>query len=312
MSTQPSTTATADDRPPVTVPRLLEKHREGERLVMVTAYDYPSARIAESAGVDMILVGDSLAMVVLGYESTLPVTMDEMLHHARAVARGAKQPLRIGDLPFMSFQGGARDALRNAGRYLKEGGMDAVKLEGGAAVAPTVRALVAAGIPVMGHVGLTPQHIHAFGGYRVQGQTAAAARALVDDALALEAAGCFAIVLEGVPSPVATHVTARLGIPTIGIGAGAGTSGQVLVFHDMLGLWSGASPRFVKRYADLGTTARDALVCFAAEVRSGVFPSEAHGYKMRDSEWRAFLDPDVSDQDASNSDVSDPSDGEPE
>ncbi len=273
----------------ITVPKLLEMRSRGDRSVMVTAYDFPSARIADAAGVDMILVGDSLAMVVLGYDSTLPVTMDEMLHHARAVARGAQRPLLIGDMPFMSFQAGISDALENAGRFLKEGGMDAVKLEGGTSVAPTIRALVAAGIPVMGHVGLTPQHIHAFGGYRVQGQTAAAARALLDDALTLEGAGCFSIVLEGVPAPVAEHVSARLEIPTIGIGAGAGTSGQVLVFHDLLGLWGGQSPRFVKRYADLGTSAEAAIAAFAAEVRAGTFPAASHSYKMRDDEWQAFL-----------------------
>lgn len=273
----------------ITVPAVREKHARGERLVMVTAYDFPSARIADAAGVDMILVGDSLAMVVLGYESTLPVTMDEMLHHARAVARGARRPLLIGDLPFMSFQDGPSAALGSAGRFLKEGGMDAVKLEGGASVAPSVRALTRAGIPVMGHLGLTPQHIHAFGGYRVQGQSADAARALLGDALALQDAGCFAIVLEGVPAPLASHVSARLAIPTIGIGAGAGTGGQVLVFHDLLGLWDGASPRFVKRYANLGEAASEAIARFAAEVRAGDFPSEAHSYGMREDEWQAFL-----------------------
>lgn len=273
----------------ITLPALHEKAARGERLVMMTAYDYPSARIVDASDVDMVLVGDSLAMVVLGHESTLSVTMDEMIHHACAVARGTDRALLIGDMPFMSFQTGPADALRNAGRFLKEAGMDAVKLEGGKPVVDSVRALTRAGIPVVGHLGLTPQHIRALGGYRVQGRTPDAARALYEDALALEEAGCFSIVIEGVPARLATFVTERLEIPTIGIGAGAGTSGQVLVFHDLLGLWEGKSPRFVKRYADLGDQARAAMAAYRDEVSSGAFPADEHSYRMNDQAWEAFL-----------------------
>ncbi len=273
----------------ITLPALHEKAARSERLVMMTAYDYPSARIVDDSDVDMILVGDSLAMVVLGHESTLSVTMDEMLHHARAVARGARRALLIGDMPFMSFQTGPADALRNAGRFLKEAGMDAVKLEGGKPVVESVRAITRAGIPVVGHLGLTPQHIRALGGYRVQGRTADAARALYEDALALQDAGCFCIVIEGVPARLAAFVTERLEIPTIGIGAGVGTSGQVLVFHDLLGLWEGKSPRFVKRYADLGDRARAAMATYRDEVAAGTFPADEHSYGMSDTEWDAFL-----------------------
>jgi len=285
-----STGVPGSSKAEVTVPGLLDKHARGERLVMITAYDHPSARLVDEAGVDMILVGDSLAMVVLGYDSTLPVTMDEMLHHARAVARGARRALLIGDMPFMSFQTGPRAAVRNAGRFLQEGGMNAVKLEGGRAVAASVRALCTAGIPVMGHIGLTPQHIHALGGYRVQGKSAAAARTLLADALALERAGCFAVVIEVVPARLAAYISARLEIPTIGIGAGAGTDGQVLVFHDLLGLWHGRSPRFVKRYGELGRDAARAIAAFCQEVEAGVFPDDQHAYTMSDPAWQAFLD----------------------
>ncbi len=270
--------------------RTLQKRRERRRpITMVTAYDYPSARAAEAAGIDVILVGDSLAMVVLGYDTTLPVTMDEMLHHARAVRRGASAPLLIGDMPFMSYQTGPVEALANAGRYLKEAGMDAVKLEGGREVAATVAALVAAGIPVQGHVGLTPQSVHALGGYRIQGKTSEAAERLLEDALALEAAGCFSIVLEGVPARLATYITERLTVPTIGIGAGVGTSGQVLVYHDLLGLQNDLQPRFVKRFASLAEEAEGALRAYKKEVRAGTFPADEHSYEMADEEWEAFL-----------------------
>jgi 3-methyl-2-oxobutanoate hydroxymethyltransferase len=272
-----------------TVHTFADKRRRGQPIVMVTAYDHPTARIAENAGVDAILVGDSLAMVVLGHPNTLSVTMDEMLHHARAVSRGATRPLRIGDLPFMSYQADAAEAVRNAGRFLAEGGMDAVKLEGGQPYAATAAAIVRAGIPVMGHVGLTPQSVHALGGFRVQGRTADAARAILEDALALEEAGCFAIVLEGVPDRVAAHVTERLRIPTIGIGAGGGTSGQVLVFHDLAGL-TAHPPRFVRRFGEAGAALEEAVRAYADAVRERSFPAAEHAYVMPDEEWRAFLD----------------------
>jgi 3-methyl-2-oxobutanoate hydroxymethyltransferase len=271
---------------PTTVLSLGRKYRRGRKVTMATAYDYPSARQVDAAGIDAILVGDSLAMVVLGHENTLTVTMDEMLHHARAVKRGAKRALLVGDLPFMSYQAEVTEAVRNAGRFLQEAGMDAVKLEGGERVVPQVRAISEAGIPVMGHLGLTPQSVNALGGWRVQGRSRAAARTLLSDARALERAGCFAIVLESVPARLAETITDRLGIPTIGIGAGPGTSGQVLVYHDVLGLYDGLSPRFVKRYADLGERAHAALRDFRREVEAGDFPTEEHSYEMKDEVWR--------------------------
>ena len=286
MSTGPSPAAPRK----TTTLTFREKHQRHEPITMVTAYDYPTARIADQAGVDAILVGDSLAMVVLGHPDTLAVTMDEMLHHARAVRRGASRALLIGDMPFLSYQADEAEAVRNAGRFLKEAGMEAVKLEGGSAVAPTVRRIVGAGIPVQGHIGLTPQSVNALGGWKVQGRTAAAARALLEDALALQDAGCFSVVLESVPDRVAAFITERLEVPTIGIGAGAGTSGQVLVLHDMLGLFDRFTPRFVKRYAELGNAAREAVEAFRAEVESGAFPAAEHSYAMEDEEWRAFLE----------------------
>jgi 3-methyl-2-oxobutanoate hydroxymethyltransferase len=289
MSVQPSGTEPQTTRSKVTVLTLAEKKRRNEPLTMLTAYDYPSAQIVDRAGADLILVGDSLAMVVLGHPNTLSVTMDEMLHHARAVSRGAKAALLVGDLPFMSYQADPGEALRNAGRFVKEAGMDAVKLEGGRTVAEKVRAIVSAGIPVMGHVGLTPQSVNTMGGFRVQGRTASAAREILDDALALQEAGCFAVVLEGVPDRLAAYITSRLEIPTIGIGAGGGTSGQVLVFHDLVGLYGGAAPRFVKRYADTGAAMEAAVRAFMAEVEQHAFPDAAHSYTMTDDEWRAFL-----------------------
>ena len=286
MSTGPSS------NPPgkVTTATLRQKHERREPITMVTAYDFPTARLADEAGFDAILVGDSLAMVVLGHPDTLAVTMDEMLHHARAVRRGAERALLIGDMPFMSYQADEDDALRNAGRFLKEAGMEAVKLEGGRPVAAVVRRIVRAGIPVQGHIGLTPQSVNALGGWKVQGRTAAAARTLLEDALALEDAGCFSLVLESVPDRVAALITDRLHIPTIGIGAGPGTSGQVLVVHDVLGLFDRFTPRFVKRYAELGDAARSALEAFRADIQSGAFPAAEHSYTMDDEEWRAFLE----------------------
>jgi len=269
----------------VTPRALLAKKSRGEPVVMVTAYDYPSARAADAAGVDSILVGDSVGMVVLGYDDTLRVTMDEMLHHARAVARARTAALRVGDMPFLSYQADVAEAVRNAGRFLADGGMDAVKLEGGRERAATIRAIVEAGIPVVGHLGLTPQSVRALGGYRVQGASAEAARRVHDDALSLEDAGCFALVLEAIPDRVASLVTRRLAIPTIGIGAGPACDGQVLVWHDLLGWEDRLAPRFVKRYAAMAAEAREALGTFAADVRAHRFPAAEHTYAIADAEW---------------------------
>jgi 3-methyl-2-oxobutanoate hydroxymethyltransferase len=252
---------------------------------MVTAYDYPSAKAADAAGVDAILVGDSLGMVVLGYDDTLRVTMEDMLHHARAVARARTAAMTIGDLPFLSYQADVAEAVRNAGRFLADGGMDAVKLEGGRERAETVRAIVEAGIPVMGHLGLTPQSIRALGGYRVQAATARAARRVLENALRLEDAGCFALVLEAIPDRVAALVTRRLEIPTIGIGAGPACDGQVLVWHDLLGWEDRIAPRFVKRYAAMASEAREALGLYAADVRARRFPAAEHTYPIAAAEW---------------------------
>lgn len=276
-------------RPKTTILTLQEKRDRGEPVVMATAHDYPTARALEAAGLDAILVGDSLAMVALGHPDTLSVTMDEMLHHARAVSRGARTPLLIGDLPFMSYQASLEQAIRNAGRFLQEAGMDAVKLEGGRPFALTVRGIVRAGIPVMGHLGLTPQSVKELGGFRVQGRSATSARALLEDAVALEDAGCFAVVLEAVPERLAAFVTERLRIPTIGIGAGAGTSGQVLVTYDLLGVFSDFTPKFAKRYASLGQTAEAALAAYRDEVKARAFPAREHTYAMPDEEWQGFL-----------------------
>ena len=261
---------------------------------MLTAYDYPAAKLVDEAGVDAILVGDTLAMTVLGHRDTVSVTVDDMLHHCKAVARGASRALLVGDMPFMSYQVSRREAVRNAGRYLKEAHMDAVKLEGGVELAGTVRAIVAAGVPVMGHVGLTPQTATKLGGYKVQATSAEAALKLCDDALALQDAGCFAVVLEAVPAPVAQAVTEKLTIPTIGIGAGAGCAGQVLVFHDVLGLFDDFVPKFVKQFAQLREPMLQALEAFRCEVESGEFPGDAHSYAMDASELRRFLQADKS------------------
>jgi len=275
-------------RPRVTPPSLRAKKARGEPVTMVTAYDYPSALAADRANLDAILVGDSLGMVVLGYEDTLRVTMDEMLHHARAVSRARPRALLVGDMPFLSYQTSLADAIRNAGRFLSDGGMDAVKLEGGAERAATVHALVDAGIPVIGHIGLMPQSIRALGGYRAQGGTATAARRLLEDALALEGAGCFALVLEAVPDRVAALITKSLSIPTIGIGAGSACDGQVLVFHDVVGLQDSLLPRFVKRYASLLEEAQRALESYRQEVAERRFPGPEHAYPMPDEEWDLF------------------------
>jgi 3-methyl-2-oxobutanoate hydroxymethyltransferase len=261
----------------------------GERIVMVTAYDYPSGRLADAAGLDLILVGDSAAMTVLGHSSTVPATMEEMLMLTRAVTRGAQRALVVADMPFGSYQVSDEEAVRNAIRFVKEAGADAVKLEGAGPSLSRVAALVGAGIPVMGHIGLTPQSATMLGGFKAQGKTAAKARELVEEAVALEAAGCFSLVLEAVPAPVAARIGEELAIPTIGIGSGAGCDGQVLVLHDLLGLYDGRSPRFAKRYAELGAEIQGALERFAAEVRSGDFPEEEHTYAMPEDELAAFL-----------------------
>ncbi len=285
-----SQVSSSSQRKKVTTRTFLQKKRRGEPIAMLTAYDYPMALAVDQAGIDSILVGDSLGMVVLGYENTLPVTMEEMLHHCRAVARGAKYPLLIGDMPFMSYQVSVKQAVRNAGRFLQEAKMDAVKLEGGRERADAIRAIVAAGIPVMGHLGLTPQSVHLFGGFRSQGRTADAARRMLKDGLILQEAGCFGIVIESVPARLAEFVSRRLEIPTIGIGAGVGCDGQVLVTHDLLGLFDRFTPRFVKKYADLHGEIARALTAFRGEVEAGDFPAPEHTVKMADEEWEAFLE----------------------
>jgi 3-methyl-2-oxobutanoate hydroxymethyltransferase len=256
---------------------------------MVTAYDAPGARFAEDAGVDVILVGDTAAMVVLGHEgTTVPVTMEEMLFLTRTVARAARRPIVVGDMPFGSYQVSDEDAVRNAIRFVKEAGADAVKLEGAGRSVSRIRAIVGAGIPVMGHVGLTPQSATMLGGFKTQGRTAEAARRVVADARELEAAGCFSVVLEAVPAAVAARIAEELTVPTIGIGAGAATDGQVLVYHDLLGLTEGHLPRFVKRYASLSRDIRDALETYATEVRAGTFPGDEHAYAMPPDELAVF------------------------
>ena len=256
---------------------------EGKRFAMLTAYDFLSARILDEAGIPILLVGDSLGMVMLGYPTTLPVTLEEMLHHARAVSRGARQALLVGDMPFMSYQASVEDAIRGAGRFVQEAGMHAVKLEGGGRVVEITRQLTEVGIPVMGHLGLTPQFVHQMGGFKVQGKTDAQAAQILADARALEKAGAFSLVLEGVPSKLAAEITHALRIPTIGIGAGPATDGQVLVFHDMLGLTTGKAPKFVKRYANLAEEIAHAATAYAEDVRAGRFPGPEHEYTTNGS-----------------------------
>ncbi|MDQ4029956.1 MAG: 3-methyl-2-oxobutanoate hydroxymethyltransferase [Actinomycetota bacterium] len=271
------------------LPELAEMKRRGDKIVMVTAYDAPGARFAEDAGVDLVLVGDTAAMVVLGYEgTTVPVTMDEMLFLTRTVARASNRPIVVGDMPFGSYQVSDEDAVRNAIRFVKEARADVVKLEGAGPSLSRVRAIVGAGIPVMGHVGLTPQSATMLGGFKTQGRTADKARKLLADARELEAAGCFSVVLEAVPAPVAARITETLSIPTIGIGAGNACDGQVLVYHDLLGLSEGHLPRFVKRYANLSGEIRDALAAYVHDVRTGAFPEEEHTYRMPPEELALF------------------------
>lgn len=288
--TQISTDSQIKTRNKITTLSIHKKKRHGETISMLTAYDYPTALILDQAGIDMILVGDSLGMVVLGYENTLRVTMEEMLHHCRAVARGAKNALLIGDLPFMSYQVSVEEAVRNAGRMLQEGGMDAVKLEGGHERFDAIRAIVTSGIPVMGHLGLTPQSVHQLGGFRAQGKTAFAAKQLIKDAQILQDAGCFSLVLESVPERLADLITKNLDIPTIGIGAGAGCDGQVLVIHDLLGFFDRFTPRFVKIYADFSKLMAEAVSNYITDVDSGIFPSTEHSIDMPDEEWERLMD----------------------
>ena len=272
----------------LTLSDLAEMKSRGRKIVMVTAYDAPGARLAEEAGIDILLVGDTAAMVVLGHDSTVPVTMDEMLFLTRTVARTVERPIVVGDMPFGSYNVSDDEAVRNAVRFVKEGGADVVKLEGAGPSLSRAAAIVAAGVPVMGHVGLTPQTETMLGGFKTQGRTAAKARRLLSDALALEAAGCFSIVLEAVPTPVAARITEALTVPTIGIGAGAQCDGQVLVYHDLLGLTEGRAPRFVKRYANLAEEIRRALGAYATDVRDGTYPAKQHTYAMPDDELELF------------------------
>lgn len=272
----------------LTVPDLVAMKKDGKRITMMTAYDAAFARLVDHAGIDVLLVGDSAGMVMLGYANTVPVTMDDMIRMAASVSRGATHPVLVGDMPFGSYQTGTQDALRNAARFLKEAGMDAVKIEGGHETVETVRTLVDNGISVMAHVGLTPQRVAQLGGFKTQARTARAARRLIDDALALEDAGAFSIVLESIPSAVAQMVTERLSIPTIGIGAGPDCDGQVLVLHDVLGLYGDFKPKFAKRYADIGEQVETALKAFDADVRSGAFPDVEHSFTMKDSELDAL------------------------
>jgi len=258
--------------------------REGKKITMLTAYDYPMALLEDRARIEIILVGDSLGMTVLGYENTLPVTMDEMIHHTKAVTRGAKYALIIGDMPFMSYNTSERDAILNAGRFMKEGGADAVKLEGGVSVKEIVRAIVRAGIPVMGHIGLTPQTISMLGGFKVQGKDAQAAQKIIDDALLLEDAGAFSILLEAIPAPIAKRISERLKVPTIGIGAGVHCDGQVLVVHDLLGLFNLFLPKFAKRYVNLSELMLQAFESYREEVSQGIFPTDQHSFHIDEEE----------------------------
>jgi 3-methyl-2-oxobutanoate hydroxymethyltransferase len=278
MSTRPT------QRPAITLTKLIEKKALGEPIAMVTAYDYPSAQVAEEAGVDVVLVGDSGAMTVLGYSSTVPVTLDELLMLAAAVRRGLSTPLLIGDMPFGSYEASNEEAIHNAQRFIKTAGCDAVKLEGGGSSADRARAIVGAGIPVMGHVGLTPQTATALGGYRSQGRTAERALEVLHDAVALQDAGCFSIVFEAIPSALTEMIVPRLEVPVIGIGAGPATDGQVLVFHDLLGIYDGHAARFVKRYADVREQMIKGVAAFADDVRARRYPAPEHGYTMAPDE----------------------------
>lgn len=288
MSTTPVENRVAT-RQKVTVRTLQQKKGRAEPISMITAYDYAMAMAVERAGIDVLLVGDSLGMVVLGYDTTLPVTMEDMLHHCKAVRRGAKTPLLLGDMPFMSFQVSVAEAVRNAGRFLQEAGMDGVKLEGGRERLPVVEAIVSAGIPVLGHLGLTPQSVHQLGGFRTQAQTASAGKRLLEDAHLLQESGCFAIVLEAIPAQLAQYVSQQLQIPTIGIGAGVGCDGQVLVIHDLLGMFDRFTPKFVQKYAHLHQQMGEALGQYKKDVESRIFPGDQHSSWMKEEEWQKLL-----------------------
>lgn len=272
----------------ITIPGLIEKKRKNEKIVMLTAYDYPTAAILDRSGVDIILVGDSLGNVVLGYENTLPVTMDTMIHHTQAVAAAVENAVVIGDMPFMSYQQGIEDGMRNAGRFLKEAGAAGVKVEGNASL-PVIKAMINAGIPVMGHLGFTPQSVNIFGGYKVQGRNWQRARDIVDAALALEDAGVFSIVLELIPAEVSAYISEKLYIPTIGIGAGVNCDGQVLVFHDMVG-WGDFEPRHARRYTDLSQIIEMAVNAYSKDVKSGSFPGEENTFFMNSEEYDKFIE----------------------
>jgi 3-methyl-2-oxobutanoate hydroxymethyltransferase len=265
--------------PKISVLDIYNKKFEGKKITMLTAYDYPTAQIVDQAGIDMILVGDSLGMVVQGMSSTLPVTMDEMIYHTKMVSRGAVSAMVVGDMPFLSYQAGREEAVRNAGRFLKEAGAEAVKLEGGSPMAEVIRAIVSAGIPVMAHIGLTPQYMHALGGFKVQGKDEAARLKVLADARAVQDAGAFAVVLEALPASLAKEIHELLHIPTIGIGAGVDCDGQVLVLHDLLGLFDRFTPKFVKKYANLKDVALKAVTAYKQDVENGKFPSEEHSFK---------------------------------
>lgn len=265
-----------------TISTFKEQKAKGDKITMLTAYDYSTAKLMDESGINGILVGDSLGMVVLGYKDTLPVTMEDIIHHTAAVCRGASDALVVGDMPFMSYQVSVEEAVRNAGRLMKEGGCQAVKLEGGASVCPQIKAITDASIPVMAHIGLTPQSINAFGGFKVQGKSEEAARKLIEEAKAVEEAGAFAVVLECVPAKLAELITASIGIPTIGIGAGAGCDGQILVYQDMLGMFSDFTPKFVKKYADIGAIMKEAFAGYIEDTKNGSFPSEEHTFKIAD------------------------------
>lgn len=275
------------DRKRVTIPQLTEWKKNQRKITALTAYDYTFARLLDESGIDVILVGDSAGMVAMGYENTLPVTMDEMIHHTRGVRRGVQQALLVGDMPFMSYHTSAEDTIRNAGRFIQEGGAEAVKMEGGSRVLDKISAVIQAGISVMGHVGLTPQSVHQFGGYRVQGKNYLDARQIKKDGLDLQKAGVFSLVLEGIPMELAAEITAELKIPTIGIGAGPYCDGQILVTQDMLGMNLDFAPKFIKKYGELGTAIRSAVQDYVDEVQSGGFPDEAHSYHLKKEKLRS-------------------------
>jgi 3-methyl-2-oxobutanoate hydroxymethyltransferase len=267
----------------VTISQIKEMKQKGEKISMLTAYDYVTAKIIDEAGLPLILVGDSLGMVVLGYDSTIPVTLEVMLHHTKAVVRGTKKALVVGDMPFMTYQASTEDAMYNAGRFMQEAGCQAVKLEGGVTVAATVKKMVDSGIPVMGHIGLTPQSINQLGGHKIQGKTPEAAKRLLDDAIALDQAGAFAVVLETVPAPLATLISKKISVPTIGIGAGAGCDGQVQVINDILGSYTDFVPKHAKQYAKIASIMANAIAQYHSEVKTGQFPTEAQSFPLDDA-----------------------------